>query len=39
MKKIIVIVSDNDAELAYAEITSNLDYDNIAYSIHTESEE
>ena len=32
-KKIVIIVNDEDFEDTYAEITSNLDYDNIKYSI------
>lgn len=32
MKKIVVIVSNEDLDNAYGEITSNLDYDDINYS-------
>lgn len=31
-KKIVLIVSDNDIERAYEEITSALEYENIEYS-------
>ena len=32
MKKIILLVSDEEVEMAYSEVTSALDYENIAYS-------
>jgi len=32
MKKIILLVSDNDTTKAYTEITSALEYENIEYS-------
>lgn len=33
MKKIILLVSDEEVETAYSELTSTLDYENIAYSV------
>lgn len=32
MKKIILLVSDEEMETAYSEVTSALDYENITYS-------
>jgi len=32
MKKIVIIVADNDTDKAYTEITSVLEYENIEYS-------
>ena len=32
MKKIILLVSDEEVETAYSEVTSVLDYENITYS-------
>ena len=32
MKKIIILVSDEEVETAYSEITSALEYENIPYS-------
>lgn len=38
VKKIIITVTEEDFDDALGEITSNLDYDNINYTVETDEE-